>query len=107
MSKKIYTKRCLYFFIILFSFLHQIVFAQGFVWVKSYGGPNKDKGKDLGADQFGNQYIAGFFTDEINIGSINLQAVGSPADEDIFITKLDVSGDPVWAHSMGNGFSEN
>lgn len=96
-----------YLIAILLISLHIETSAQGFIWVKSYGGDQKDKGKDLGVDQFGNQYIAGFFQGQMNMGSINLDAVGGELDEDIFITKMDIDGNPVWGHSMGNAASQS
>jgi hypothetical protein len=83
------------------------VSAQAFEWVKSFGGVNKDKGKELGVDVSGSQYVGGFFTDEITLGTTTLEATGVDAeDEDIFITKIDASGNPVWAHSFGNGYKD-
>lgn len=86
----------------LFYFEHSAS-AQAFVWVKSYGGINKDKGKDLGIDQYGNQFITGFFQNHMSMGNIDLYSVGGEADEDIFVSKLDVDGNPVWGHSFGSG----
>ncbi|MEO6167479.1 MAG: T9SS type A sorting domain-containing protein [Chitinophagales bacterium] len=98
---------CLVLLIAFVFLFNQSSSAQGFVWVKSYGGSEKDKGKDLGVDQVGNQYVAGFFRDQMNMGTINLQAVGGPDDEDIFISKMDIDGNPVWGHSMGNAASQS
>lgn len=99
--------KCFYLLIFVLFLSNQSASAQGFVWVKSYGGSEKDKGKDLGVDQFGNQYISGFFRDQMTMGAINLQAVGGPTDEDIFISKMDIDGNPVWGHSMGNAASQS
>ena len=96
-----------YLIALLLISLHIETSAQGFIWVKSYGGDQKDKGKDLGVDQFGNQYIAGFFQGQMNMGSISLDAVGGEFDEDIFISKMDIDGNPVWGHSMGNAASQS
>lgn len=103
-----YIKTCfLGLFALMASSLNQPLAAQGFVWVKSYGGTQKDKGKDLGVDQYGNQYIAGFFQNTMSMGPIDLEAVGDENDEDIFIAKMDIDGNPVWGHSMGNAASQS
>ena len=95
------------FFLIILAAFQQSLHAQSFIWVKSYGGADKDKGKDLGVDQFGNAFVAGFFRNQMTLGSIDLQATGGDTDEDVFIAKLDVAGNPVWAHNMGNGLNEH
>lgn len=101
--KKIALSLGVIFFV--FSFMEKAN-AQEFNWVKSYGGTQKDKGTSLGIDQFGNQYIAGFFRNEMMMGNIDLHATGGAADEDIFITKMDIDGNPVWGHSFGNGLNQ-
>ncbi|MCY7411015.1 MAG: T9SS type A sorting domain-containing protein [Chitinophagales bacterium] len=79
--------------------------AQTVNWAKTYGGPLKDKGRDIGIDQDGNLYVTGFFTDSAQFGSIVLHSVSEQVDEDIFIAKFDPDGNPIWAHSLGNGTS--
>ena len=102
--KKTYSLSFRILLLVLFTAFYQSLSAQAWIWVKSYGGSDKDKGRSLGVDQFGNQYLSGWFTDVMTLGSTTLQASGNSGDEDIFITKLDVNGNPIWAHSMGNGF---
>ncbi|MBC7884761.1 MAG: SBBP repeat-containing protein, partial [Saprospiraceae bacterium] len=80
-----------------------------FVWVKQIGGITADKGYALALDASGNVYTSGFFNGNVDFdpgpGIVNMTAVsGSP---EIFVLKLDVSGNFLWAKQMGgNGPDE-
>ncbi len=73
-----------------------------FVWAKSFGSITNDVGKSIVVDIAGNVYTTGIFQGTVDFdpgaGISNLTSVG---DGDIFILKLDVSGNFVWAKSMG------
>jgi gliding motility-associated-like protein len=78
-----------------------------FVWAKSMGGVNSGALRDVGlaidVDASGNVYTAGAFSDtgdfDPGSGVFNLTAsIGA-----IFISKLDVNGDFLWAGSMDGG----
>ena len=76
--------------------------AQNFEWAKSMGGGNPDWGNSVAVDASGNVYTTGFFDGTVDFdpgaGTFNLtSAVGY----DIFISKLDASGNFVWAKSIG------
>ena len=79
-----------------------------FVWAKSMGGTGSDEGHDITVDSNGNVYIAGFFsgTADFDPGAdtSNLTSAGSV---DIFVSKLDSSGDFLWAKSMGGTGFDN
>ncbi|MCY7409088.1 MAG: SBBP repeat-containing protein [Chitinophagales bacterium] len=81
--------------------------SQSIVWATSYGGPGKDKGRDIGVDASGNSYVTGFFSDSATFGSQKIYTVGDSIDEDIFIAKFDGNGAPLWAHSFGNGIEDH
>ncbi len=81
--------------------------GQTLKWAKSYGGPAKDKGRDIGVDKLGNSYVTGFFTDSAQFGSQWIYAVGDSIDEDIFIAKFDEDGNALWAHGFGNGIDDH
>ncbi|MGB3074499.1 MAG: T9SS type A sorting domain-containing protein [Chitinophagales bacterium] len=107
---KFYTSPALRFPFLLLLLANLLIFnqsssAQAFVWVKSYGGVQKDKGKDLSVDQFGNQYLTGLFQNELTMGSTVLHAVGGATDQDIFVSKTDIDGNAVWGHSFGSGIN--
>jgi hypothetical protein len=73
------------------------------VWAKSIGSTGTDDSKSITLDAAGNAYITGYFqgTCDFDPGSnvYNLTSIGFA--NDIFVSKLDASGDFVWAKSMG------
>ena len=73
-----------------------------FVWVKQMGGTGDDRGFSMASDELGNIYTTGMFKNTADFnpgdGSFNLTSNG---DIDIFISKLDASGEFVWALQMG------
>jgi len=76
--------------------------AGNFVWVKSIGGIYYDAAYSIEIDLSGNVYTSGYFADVVDfdpgIGTYNLTAVGF---NDIFISKLDASGNFLWAKAIG------
>lgn len=78
-------------------------YAQSLNWAKMLGGNyNGDIGYAITTDVFGNVYTTGCFADTLDldpgIGVYNL--VATPSGADIFISKLDASGNFVWAKKM-------
>jgi gliding motility-associated-like protein len=77
-----------------------------FVWAKSIGGTGGDVGRSLVIDPSGNVLISGFYngtTDfDPGVGVVNLTSVG-PGTDDIFILKLNPSGNFLWAKTIGGG----
>ncbi len=69
-----------------------------FVWAKSMGGTSADAAYNLTLDASGNIYTTGYFTGTAYFGSSTLTSAGI---WDIFVSKLDASGNFVWAKSMG------
>jgi hypothetical protein len=68
-------------------------------WAKQYGGSDYDWGQGIDCDDNGNIYITGLFdSDTINLGSNTFYNAG---DDDIFVAKLDNSGNIIWAESEG------
>ncbi|MFB0923682.1 MAG: SBBP repeat-containing protein, partial [Vicingaceae bacterium] len=74
----------------------------GFIWAKSFGGINPDGGSSIAVDNSGNIYVTGSFSGTVDfdpgINTFNLNSVGN---DDIFVLKLDNTGDFIWAKSMG------
>jgi hypothetical protein len=72
------------------------------IWAKSAGGIDSDAGTSAAVDQAGNVYITGLFWGTADFdpgpGTFNLTSLGS---YDLFILKLDASGNFVWAKSIG------
>ena len=73
-----------------------------FVWAKQMGGPNSDSGYSIATDASGNVYTTGSFRETADFdpgtGIFNLTTFG---EGDIFISKLDVNGNFVWAQQIG------
>jgi hypothetical protein len=90
--------------VILISLITTNLLAQSttFEWAISTGGINQDIGQSITTDPFGNVYITGRFHGTVDfdpgVGIINLMSINY---EDIFIQKLDPSGNLIWAKSIG------
>jgi len=73
-----------------------------FMWAKSMGGIDDDKGYSVTSDVDGNVYTTGFFNKRVDFNpgesTFYLQAHYA---EDIYIQKLDADGNFIWAKSMG------
>ena len=74
-----------------------------FVWVKTLGGVDEDRGYSIALDATGNIYTTGYFESTADFdpgaGTFNMTAVG---DWDVFISKLDGNGNFVWAKATVN-----
>lgn len=74
-----------------------------FVWAKGMGGSGNDVGLSIALDAGGNVYTTGYFYSTVNFnpggGAFTLTAPGGGSD--IFICKLNSSGDFVWAKNFG------
>ncbi len=83
-------------------FISKLDASGNFVWAKSMGGSSAEIGSSIALDGSGNIYTTGFFrlTADFNPGAgfANLTSAGN---DDIFISKLDASGNFVWAKAMG------
>ncbi|MDD4309823.1 MAG: SBBP repeat-containing protein, partial [Candidatus Cloacimonetes bacterium] len=67
-------------------------------WAVCAGGIGNDYGKAIAVDEFGNQYIIGYFGGTASFGSFTLNSAGS---NDIFAVKLDPSGNLLWVVRAG------
>ncbi|MEP6555351.1 MAG: SBBP repeat-containing protein [Ferruginibacter sp.] len=80
-----------------------------FAWAKAFAGPNAEAAKDLALDASGNAYITGIFQGTADFdpgaGVYNLTVVGG-VNNDIFISKLNTSGDLVWALNFGGNMDD-
>lgn len=77
--------------------------AGNFVWAKKVGGTGYEQINDLTMDAAGNLYSTGQYDGTADFdpgaGTANLTAVGG---NDIYVNKLDASGNYVWARSAGS-----
>lgn len=73
-----------------------------FLWAKNFGGSGEDIPSEIALDQVGNIYITGTFvgTADFNpdAGVTNLTSAGM---EDVFVLKVNASGQLDWAKSVG------
>ena len=68
------------------------------LWAVKAGGIGNEIGNDIAVDGAGNAYVTGFFKGTATFGTHTLTASG---EEDIFIAKLDTSGNWLWAVKAG------
>ena len=77
------------------------------LWARDFGGTGLDTTDDVTVDSSGNVLMAGTFTGVVDFDPgpsvVNLTSAGT---WDIFVTKLDSSGNLVWARRMGGTDSE-
>jgi|GEM_PF-3722515 hypothetical protein len=71
--------------------------------IRSIGSTGLDGIRGMVVDSSGNQYLAGEFTGSITLGSTTLTSSGS---QDIYVTKVDTSGNYVWAVNAGGSTTD-
>lgn len=88
-------------------FISKLNSAGNFVWVKSMGGTSTDKSNSIDIDVNGNLYSIGNFRGTCDfdpgVGTFNLTSFGT---EDVFISKLDGSGNFAGAKQLGGSLSD-
>lgn len=82
-------------------FIQKLDANGSFIWAKSIGGLSDDRGISITNDSYGNIYTTGVFVETVDFdpgaGTFYLT---SNQLQDIFIQKLDPSGNFVWAKSI-------
>lgn len=77
-------------------------------WAQRIGGTGADRSRDMVVDAAGNVYTTGYYSGTVDFdpgaGVSNLTSAGS---SDIFISKIDGSGNLVWAKSIGGGGADS
>ncbi|MBK7761882.1 MAG: SBBP repeat-containing protein [Bacteroidetes bacterium] len=86
----------------LSAFISKLDAAGNFMWAKSLNGEGIVEGVSIAIDGVGNVYTAGHFDGfadfDPGVGIFNLISMG---DEDIYISKLNASGNFMWAKKIG------
>jgi hypothetical protein len=71
-------------------------------WARTWGGSDYDSGFGIVADNQGNAYITGYFSDEADLDpGAGTVSVTSEGGEDIFLSKYDPAGNFLWAITIG------
>ncbi|HRD00902.1 MAG TPA: SBBP repeat-containing protein, partial [Candidatus Syntrophosphaera thermopropionivorans] len=79
-------------------FVAKLDSSGNWLWAKNAGGEKYDRGRGIAIDANGNSYVTGYFDTSASFGSTTLTSYGS---FDIFVAKLDSSGNWLWAKNAG------
>jgi gliding motility-associated-like protein len=83
-------------------FIWKLDSSGNFVWVKTIGSYGRDIGCAISIDTYGYLYITGIFSDSVDFdpgaGNFGISATGL---QDIFLLKLNRSGEFIWAIRIG------
>jgi hypothetical protein len=89
-------------------FILKLDSSGSFIWVKQMGGISSENSYSMAVDTLGNIYTTGYYMGtsdfDPNFGLYNLTSAGNT---DIFISKLDSSGNFIWAKSIGGSFTDD
>ena len=90
-------------FFLIFTFLlmvNMLLIAQvpDWLWATQAGGIDYDGGSAIAIDDAGNSYVTGIFRDTATFGSYSLTSSGHG---DIFVAKMDDSGNWLWVAQAG------
>jgi gliding motility-associated-like protein len=84
-------------------FILKLDAAGNYAWAISHGGPSEDDARSIEVDAAGNVYSTGGFYATVDFdpgaGVFNLTSTGT---DDVFISKLDLNGNFVWAKQIGS-----
>lgn len=87
-------------------FLWKLDAGGNMVFARRLGGANNDRGGAVATDAAGHIYLGGRFQGTADLdpgpGVLNHTAVGGASDVDLFIQKLDASGNLLWNHVLGH-----
>jgi hypothetical protein len=88
-------------------FVSKLDSSGALVWAKSFGGASSDLGISIAVDSSGNIYTTGYFNGTADFdpgaGTSNLTSAGG---NDVFVSKLDSSGNLVWAKGFGGASND-
>jgi len=82
-------------------FVAKLDSSGNWLWAKKAGGKGYDKGHGIAVDAGNNSYVTGIFEGSATFGSTTLINKSSEYYYDIFIAKLDSSGNWLWAKNAG------
>jgi len=83
-------------------FLSKFDSSGDFEWARTWGGSDWDEGCGVAVDGSGNVYVTGEFHDTVDFDTgSGVDNHTSNAEEDVFLSKFDSSGDFKWARTWG------
>jgi len=89
-------------------FISKVDANGNFVWAKQLAGIDLKDATAVGVDAAGNVYTTGFFYGTVDFDpGVGVSSLTSKGYNDIFISKLDSSGNFVWAKQMGSIFGDS
>ncbi len=80
------------------GFLASLDDEQALRWIARVTSPGRQTVQSVVATPQGEAIIAGTFADALKLGDITLEGT---SDDEIFVAKIDATGKPVWAQSLG------
>jgi hypothetical protein len=85
------------------AYISKLDASGNFVWAKGMGGADADLGNSITLDASGNMYVTGSFVNSADFDpGTGSTILTTPTNaKDVFVTKLDASGNLVWAKNMG------
>ncbi len=87
-------------------FISKIDSNGNFIWAKQIGGSGYDEITSIYVNNFGDVFLTGFFTGAVDFdtgtGIFNVTSIGY---SDIFISKLDNTGNLVWVKNIGGTYN--
>ncbi len=93
---------------ILDIFVSKLDANGNFVWAKSMGGTSNDAGNSIATDNTGNVVVTGYFNGTVDFDpGASVLSLTSSGATDIFIIKLDATGNLAWANSIGGSTTQD
>ena len=88
-------------------FVLKLNISGAFVWAKQIGGAGGDEGKSIIVDSIGNVHTTGYFSGTADFDpSASISNLISNGSFDVFVSKLNSSGNFIWAKNMGGANNE-
>jgi hypothetical protein len=81
-------------------FVAKLDSSGGHLWSKRFGDGASQQAHDVAVDAAGNVYVTGPMAGTVDFGGGALTSLGGP---DLFLVKLDASGNHVWSKRFGDG----
>ncbi|RKX17905.1 MAG: hypothetical protein DRP35_10135, partial [Candidatus Zixiibacteriota bacterium] len=81
------------------AYINKLDASGNFLWAKSFGGSQIDKGEKVVCDNIGNVYLTGYYKDSVDFNpNAGINYYYSSSDN-IFLEKLSPAGDYLWCYA--------